>query len=103
MVDDNILLQRLETSYGLQGLPLCWFQSYLSERTHMIISGDSRTNWIHIKLGVPQGTPVLGPLLFILYTQLTFPLFSHSLELLVISLQMMCKHLSMGLLHPRYT
>ena len=67
MVDHNILLQRLETSYGLQGLPLCWFRSYLSERTHMIISGDSRTKWINIKLGVPQGS-ILGPLLFILCT-----------------------------------
>jgi hypothetical protein len=67
MVDHEILLQRLETSCGLKGSSLLWLRSYLSDRTQMIISGDSRTQWVPVLLGVPQGS-VLGPLLFILYT-----------------------------------
>jgi len=56
----------------------------------------STSNWVFLKAlsWVPCSS---------FYIQLTFPLFSHSLELLVISLQMMCKHLFMGLLHPRCT
>ena len=67
MVDHDILLQRLESSYGLNGVPLLWFQSYLSGRTQMVIAGNSRSNWVPVLLGVPEGS-VLGPLLFILYT-----------------------------------
>jgi hypothetical protein len=56
MVDHNILLQRLESSYGLKGVPLLWLQSYLSGRTQMVISGNSRSNWVPVLLGVPQGS-----------------------------------------------
>ena len=61
------MLQCSESSYGLKGIPLLWFQSYLSERSQMIISGNSRSKWVPVVLGVPQGS-VLGPLLFILFT-----------------------------------
>src|SRR6218665_2918108 len=67
MVDHQILLERLETSCGISSLPLLWIKSYLSHRTQMIVSGESRTSWVPIFLGVLQGS-VLGPLLFILYT-----------------------------------
>src|SRR6218665_1002635 len=54
MVDHQILLERLETSCGILSLPLLWIKSYISDRTQMIVSGESRTSWVPIFLGVPQ-------------------------------------------------
>ena len=54
MVDHDILLNRLEISFGLSGPPLLWFRSYLTNRTQMVILGDSRTSWVPVKFGVPQ-------------------------------------------------
>ena len=66
MVDHDILLKCLETSYGLKGLRLSWFRSYLFERSQKIITNISKTQWVHAKLRFPQGS-VLSPLLLILY------------------------------------
>src|SRR6218665_1302279 len=62
MVDHDILLQRLETFCGIRGNSLLWLKFYLSGRTEMVICGDTRTPWVLVKYGVPQGS-VLGPLL----------------------------------------
>ena len=66
-VDHDILLQRLRTSFGIDGVALKWFQSYLTGRTQHVRRGTDRSATVQLICGVPQGS-VLGPILFILYT-----------------------------------
>jgi Reverse transcriptase (RNA-dependent DNA polymerase) len=66
-VDHPTLLQRLQTSYGLSGVVIKWFTSYLNGRTQSVRSAKSRSPSSMLLYGVPQGS-VLGPILFLLYT-----------------------------------
>ena len=66
-VDHSILLTRLQNWFGLDGLSLNWFTSYLSSRSQAVSINDSISAFSTLSCGVPQG-PVLGPLLFTLYT-----------------------------------
>jgi hypothetical protein len=66
-VDHELLLMRLERSYGVRGRALAWFRSYLTGRTYCVVFGGNTSSDIHVTCSVPQGS-VLGPLLFILYT-----------------------------------
>ena len=63
--DHNILLSKLK-KYGVEGMELDWFQSYLSNRKQFVSVGNRSSSLLEISLGVPQGS-ILGPLLFLLY------------------------------------
>ena len=65
-MDHNILLNKLEF-YGIRGVALDWFRSYLHDRVQYMFLKDANSDHLSITCGVPQGS-VLGPLLFIIYT-----------------------------------
>src|SRR6218665_2541145 len=64
-VDHTILIKKL-SNYGVRGIPLEWFKSYLEARYQRIRCNGVLSGCRLISYGVPQGSN-LGPLLFILY------------------------------------
>ena len=66
-IDHEILLARLEHTFGIRDIALNWFISYLTNRKQFVLVDSHRSNETSLAFGVPQGS-VLGPVLFILYT-----------------------------------
>jgi len=66
-VDHELLLLRLERQFGLRGVVLEWFRSYLSGKTFRVVFSGCTSSVIYIICSLPQGA-VLGLLLFIMYT-----------------------------------
>lgn len=64
-VNHDILLKKL-SNYGIRGIVLEWFHSYLSERTQIVTYNGVKSDCKYISCGVPQGS-ILGPLLFLVY------------------------------------
>ena len=64
-VNHDILLEKLKY-YGIRGLPLYWFKSYLSGRYHCVKINNATSDNKAIVCGVPQGS-FLGSLLFLIY------------------------------------
>ena len=57
----------MQRSFGVDGIAIQRFDSYLSERTQSVCLAGEMTAPRKLVCGVPQGS-VLGPLLFILFT-----------------------------------
>ena len=66
-IDHDTLLNSLSSWFGVSGVVLDWFKSYLSDRVQCIKIGSILSDAKKLLYGVPQGS-VLGPILFSLYT-----------------------------------
>ena len=64
-IDHEIPLSKLE-HYGMRGVPLKWFKTFLTQRHQYVSIKNSISETFTNKHGVPQGF-VLGTLLFLIY------------------------------------
>ncbi len=64
-IDHELLLKKLEP-YGIRGIALKWFQSYLKDSYQYVVYNGVKSDVKQVQCGVPQGS-VLVPLLFLVY------------------------------------
>ena len=64
-LDHTTLLHKLKY-YGINGITLNWFNSYLSNRSQYVKIDNVLSTKMVINTGVSQGS-ILGPLLFLIY------------------------------------
>ena len=94
-VNHDILLKKLH-HYGIRGIILDWFKSYLSNRKQTVSINGSISNYELISCGVPQGS-VLGPLLFLIYINDIFNSSKvFSFHLFADDTSMLCEHKSLN-------
>ena len=65
-IDQQLLLEKMKSALGIDGIVLTWFKSYLSGRTQYVKILEASSIIMQLLCGVPQGS-VLGPLLFLIY------------------------------------
>ena len=70
-VNQELLLNRLQTCFGVSGSALNWLRSYFKGRSQHVTIGQSSSDPHELVTGFPQGS-VLGPFAYPIYTS---PLF----------------------------
>ena len=67
-INHSLLISKLQNVYNIGGNVIAWIKSYLSQRKFKVLINDTFSDESPLEIGVPQGS-ILGPLLFILYTE----------------------------------
>ena len=70
-VNLQVLLKRLESSFGISGTTLRWFKSYLVGRSQRICFESCYSKKFDVSNGAPQGS-CIGPLPFTIYASKLF-------------------------------
>ena len=67
-IEHEVLISRLEHTFGITDKALAWRRSYLNERHHNVVVDSTMSADYVLLCGVPQGS-VLGPVLYCMYTR----------------------------------
>ena len=68
VIDYDILFNRLQHSFGIDGDALLWIKSYLHGRSQRVAIGPVKSNSMELNYDVPQGS-VLGPTMYYIFSK----------------------------------